>query len=490
MKLTETIIMKMVKQYLLVSLILVFAACEDVLDENPPGNISSSNFYESEEDAITGLYGVYSSMYGVFSPGNITNYGEINADDLTISPIVPDRFEWDNFTYNSDVTGGLWNAAYQGINRANEVIVNTEAIDFDADRRADLIAEAKALRALYYFVLVRAMGGVPLYETPTTGFDDIFAPRASEEEVYALITRDLEIAAGELDDTGLAGRINADVAKAYLARVHLYRSNFQPALTYAQEIINSGRYSLLLDYADVFDPDNNNSAEHIFQLQYLSGERNNGFHAQFGPRMPSGVFPNSFWAGTVVQGAVAPSAEFVAENPQSYRRSVTLSDSYEHIDGVTGTITLEEVYGGAYPFYISKFDDREAELQSGVNQTLFRYADILLIAAEAMNEVEADNAQKYTWINQVRERARNGVPEDLPDLAGLSQDQFRDAVLEERRFELAFEGQRAWDLKRRGRFLNELRDQGKEVIDFMLLFPIPDNQTLLNPNLEQNPGWE
>ena len=150
---------------------------------------------------------------------------------------------------------------------------------------------------------------------------------------------------------------------------------------------------------------------------------------------------------------------------------------------------MEEVYGGSFPYYISKFDDREAELQTGVNLTILRYADILLIAAEALNEVEPGNNEKYTWINQVRERARNGVDSDLPDLSGLNQDQFRMAVLEERRFELAFEGQRAWDLKRRAQFLSTMRAQGKNVEEFMLLFPIPDNQTRLNSNLEQNTGW-
>jgi hypothetical protein len=151
---------------------------------------------------------------------------------------------------------------------------------------------------------------------------------------------------------------------------------------------------------------------------------------------------------------------------------------------------MEEAYGpGVYPFYVSKFDDRAKELQSGVNFNVIRYADVLLIAAEALNEVDPADNLKYVWINKVRERARNGVESDLPDLSGLSQGDFRNAVLDERRFELAFEGQRAWDLKRRGQFLNVMRAQGKNVEDFMLLFPIPDNQIRLNSNLTQNPGW-
>src|SRR5690606_27587643 len=176
-----------------------------------------------------------------------------------------------------------------------------------------------------------------------------------------------------------------------------------------------------------------------------------------------GQYLKSFWANTTVGGSWAPSADFVAENPNSYRKSVTVADRYEHIDGVTGMVTMEDIYGGDFPYYVCKFDDREAELQSGENFTIIRYADILLIAAEALNEVDPGDAQKYNWINQIRERARNGVETDLPDLVGLSQDEFRDAVLEERRFELAFEGQRAWDLKRRGTFLAKLSAQGKEV---------------------------
>ena len=169
---------------------------------------------------------------------------------------------------------------------------------------------------------------------------------------------------------------------------------------------------------------------------------------------------------------------------------MTIADQYENIDGVTGTITMEEIYGpGVFPYYISKFDDRENELQSGLNFTVIRYADILLIAAEALNEVDPGDSEKYTWINRVRERARNGVETDLPDFDGLSQDDFRTAVLDERRFELAFEVQRAWDLKRRGQFLTTMRAQGKNIEDFKLLFPIPDDQIRLNPNLTQNPGW-
>lgn len=150
------------KLYILGLVLICFAACEEVLVENPPSNISSTSFYQSEDDALAGLYGAYDNLYDVFSA--MTLYGEINADDLTVSPLVSDSFEWDEFTYNSDVTNNLWRDAFAGINRANEVIVYTEEIDFDAGRKADLIAEAKALRALYYFQLVRAMGGVPLYE--------------------------------------------------------------------------------------------------------------------------------------------------------------------------------------------------------------------------------------------------------------------------------------------------------------------------------------
>lgn len=470
-------------------ILIIWCGCESVLEENPSSNISLANFYQTESDALAGLFGAYANLYSFYGNTAIT-YGELNADDLTISPVVSDRFEWDEFTYSNDITNGIWANGFQGINRANEVIQYTDGIDLAPEKKADIIAEARALRAIYYFNLVRAMGGVPVYTSPTVGFDELNKPRASESEVYNFIIEDLELAADELNESGSSGRINSNVALALLARIYLYTGDYENAFRNAEQVINSGKYGLFGDYADVFKTENENGVEHIFQLEYLSGERNSGIPGQFGPRPPAGPYGSSFWAGTIVPGSVAPEISFVNENPKSYRKDVTVSDSYEHIDGVTGTITMDEVYEGQFPFYISKFDDRENELQSGQNYNIIRYADILLIAAEALNEIDPSDNQKYLWINTVRERARNGVESDLPDLQGLTQDEFRAAVLEERRFELAFEGQRAWDLKRRGVFLEKLREQGKEALqDFMVLFPIPDNQIQLNFNLDQNPGW-
>ena len=460
--------MKNIKYFIsaLMSFLLFMTSCESYLEENPTGNISIANFYSSEDDAIAGLYGVYNSVYSLYGNTAI-NYGEVNADNATTSPNVSDLFEWDEFTYNNGTTEGFWRSAYDGINLANEVALYTAEIDFDVEKRADIVSEAKALRALFYWHLVRAMGGVPIYETPTVGFDEV-----------------------ELPTTSAAGRLNAYIAEALLARIYLYIGDYPNAYAHAKKVIDSEQYDLFSDYANAFKTEHNNGVEHVYQIQYLSGERNNSIPGSFGPRALPGQYGNSFWANTVVGGSIAPSAEFNADNPISYRRSVTIADSYEHIDGVTGTITMEEAYGpGVFPYYVSKFDDRANELQSGVNFNVIRYADILLIAAEALNEVDPGDGQKYIWINKVRERARNGVMSDLPDLTGLSQDEFRTAVLEERRFELAFEGQRAWDLKRRGQFLTVMRAQGKNVEDHMLLFPIPDNQIRLNPNLTQNPGW-
>lgn len=474
------------KFYIIILILFPLKGCNYLLEEVPPSNISLANFYQSEEDVIVGLFGAYSNLYGLVSQA--PNYGEMIADDMTISPIVPDAFEWDEFTFNSEVTSGLWSQCYSAINRANEVILYTEGIAFEAGRKADLIAEARALRAIYYFHLAQAMGGVPLYDSPTVGFDNIYEPSSPEEAVFNFIIQDLQQAAAELEFSSPAGRINSDIANALLARIYLYRGDFQNALSHAETVINSGRYRLLDDYADLFKPENDNSAEHIYQIQYLSGETNNPLPGRYGPRTPSG-YGKSFWAGTTVPGTYAPSAEFIAQNPKSYRRSVTIADHYEHIDGITGPITMQKVFGGKFPYYISKFDDREGELQSGVNYTVMRYADILLIAAEAINESDPTSPKKYEWINMVRERARNGIESDLPDLNALTQDQFRTAVIEERRFELAFENQRAWDLKRRNLFLDKMKAQRKNVEEFMLLFPIPDTEIKLNPNLKQNPGW-
>jgi starch-binding outer membrane protein, SusD/RagB family len=463
------------------------SACESLLIENPPSNISLASFYQNESDALSGLNGAYSELYSIYN-GSFIDYSELMADDLKGSYINANNI-FDVFNINNETMGSLWQNAFQGVNLSNEVILYTERINASPEKKSAIIAEARALRALYYFNLVRAFGGVPVYTTPTVGFENIYNPRATADEVYKVILEDLKNAEKVLSPTSKAGRFNSLAATALLARIYLYRGDFTNALASAKKVIDSGKYRLLDDYADVFKTEKKNSPEHIFQVQYLSGDRNTSIPGAFGPRPPAGSFTSSFWAQTIVPGNYEPEATFVAENPNSYRKNVTLSNSYLHINGSGKLVTMKDVYKGSFPYYISKFDDRAAELQSGQNFNIIRYADILLIAAEAANEVEPNNSNKYVWINLVRERARRGVEADLPDLKNLSQSAFRTAVWNERRFELAFEGQRAWDLKRTGRFLKTLEAQGKNIKEYMLLLPIPNNQIKLNPNLKQNPGW-
>lgn len=466
---------------------LTLSSCEGLLIENPPSNISLASFYENESDAVSALNGAYSKVYSIYN-GSFIDYGELMADDLKGSYINANNV-FDVFNITNETMSSLWQNAYQGINLSNEVIVYTERIKASDDKKAAIIAEARGLRALYYFNLVRAFGGVPIYTTPTIGFENIYNPRNTADEVYKLIIDDLKHAENVLGPTSKAGRFNSLVATALLARIYLYRGDFSNALAASKKVIGSGAYTLLADYADVFKTEKKNSPEHIFQIQYLSGEQNSSIPGAFGPRPPAGSFSTSFWAQTIVPGNYEPESSFIAENPDSYRKRVTVSNSYQHINGSGKLITMQEVYKGSFPYYVSKFDDRKAELQSGQNFNVIRYADILLIAAEAANEVEPNNNTKYLWINLVRKRARNGIEADLPDLKDLSQTEFRTAVWNERRFELAFEGQRAWDLKRTGRFLKTLSAQGKSVKEYMLLLPIPNNQIKLNPNLKQNPGW-
>ncbi len=471
---------------------LLLFSCEDVLIENPPSALSAESFYQSEEDAIAGLYGAYANIYSIYDVNSIY-LGDLIADDLTISPIVSDLLGIEELTFTNEF-GSIWATSYSAINRVNVVISSIENIAFDANRKADLIAEAKALRALYYWNLVRFIGDVPLYENAGFTNEELLAPRTPAEDVYAVVIRDLTDAVNELSDSNEPGRINSNIANALLARIYLYRGDYANALTHAKNVIDSGNYDLFSDYADVFKSDNNNGIEHIFQLQFVLGERHTTVPARFGIREIASN-RRTYWSSNFAIASLAPSATFVSENPESYRKSVTVSDRYDHIDGVSGTILMTDHYAD-FPYYINKYDHhRPQQIQSDMNFNIIRYADVLLIAAEASNEVNPGDDVKYTWINKVRKRARtdaSGIetPTDLPDLSGLNQDDFRTAVLEERRFELAFEGIRAWDLKRRGEFLIKVRAQGITIEDYKVLFPVPDAQIKLNSNLTQNPGWE
>lgn len=474
-------------------LMVGLTGCMDqFLDTKPEDSLSPENFYENEQDAVAAIYSVYERlaipdlynldgvMYILSNASDQTRPFGANAERVAID-------EFNNTELNT-ITSAWWRASFQIINRANAVTENVPGIDMNPTLRESIVGEAKFLRALAYFNLVRMYGAVPILTQETESFDDIDKPRAPVDSVYARIIRDLEDAQQVLPVSYNAdnqGRATVGAAKTLLAKVYLTRQQWQQAADKAKEVMDSGTYALFEDYAHVFLPEFENGKEHIFSIQFHAGDQNAGKQGRFwtytapNARKTDG---RSIAGGGSSFGAVFPEQKYYDEYPDDYRKEVNFFTEFTFSDGET--VTFE-------PHYYKFRDPGQTNAKrSSVNFPLFRFADVLLMYAEAANEANGGpTPQAYMAVNKVRERARFGKPDSvLPDLAGLTQSEFRQAVARERNWELAGEGHRWFDLKRTGRLLDELSEDGKNIRQKNLLFPLPSLSLELN-DWQQNPGY-
>lgn len=468
------------------------------LDENPSSVIVASQFYKTASDANSAVNAVYSSLNSD-PAGDFPLYGrqlnllvENGSDNQVYSPsnTNPDVRALGTATYissNSRVQK-VWQQLYYGINRANIAIDNIPAIQMDTSLRNRLIRESKFIRSLLYFNLVRLYGAVPLVlHNPTTiNPTALLIGRTSVDSIYAQIVSDLKEATGlpkSYSGTDV-GRATGGAAHTLLAKVYLTKQDWSNALVQLNIVINGGYgYSLFPNYYDAFQKATKNGKEHIFSAQF---ETNLG--AVNSTQYLSQSFI-SFNTQTWPIDVPADSSLYRLFSATDTRRAVTFYNSV--YNAATGQTV---VYSNQYVPYFNKFVDYSltpltTQAQSGINYPILRYADVLLMYAEAQNELNGGpTTGAYTAINQVRTRA------NVTNLtAGLSQSDFRDSLFLERRKEFIQEGHRWFDLVRQG---------GTVLVDALhkipaksaassknTLFPIPLVEIQLNPKLTQNPGY-
>jgi starch-binding outer membrane protein, SusD/RagB family len=358
----------------------------------------------------------------------------------------------------------------------------------DVMKRDHLVSEARFIRAMMYFEGVRFFGDLPLILHETLDLTDAFAARAPKSEVYAAIIQDLEWAREHLSTTyrvGL-GRATPMACTALLARVYLEMGEYQLAADNAAVVINSNQHPLFQDYEDIFELENANSGEIIFAVNY-SGTLSQGFKPnQYHVRLlPPNLHKNGEGPENAYGWEVPTEDLYNSFDPQDRRKGATFITSFTYSDG--STVTFQP--------HIGKFWDQEDEPlgnNTDMDVIYLRTADIMLVYAEALNELNnGPNATAYEMINKVRKRARfNGTTEldILPDLSGLNYEQFKDAVLQERRWELVMEGSRYHDLVRMGKLIERVTAAKPSATPqpFHVLLPIPQRERNLNPNLSQN----
>ena len=485
----------------IIGLLICCSSCgEDFLNQPPRSALTAGSFPVSENDAVLATNAIYNSLrvWQINTGGfplldmmaDDATKGSNPGDGTAIS--VYDKFE---HTPTEGSVERWYKTLYQAIRRANLVIENVPTIDMNTALRDRLVAEARYLRAYFYGQLVRGYGPVPKVVDVDPSLDLERAP--VDEILNEIIYPDLEYAISilpersEYPDEDL-GRATKGAARGLLARIRLFYGDFQSVETLTRDIIQSGEYSLVPDLTQIFVSTNEHNEESIFEIGAIPigfGEGGNQYANTQGVRGT----PNKGW------GFCRPAYPVIKElqdndDPRAEEWILYLGEVIDGItiigDGSTPDTTYDNGQIVEIECYNQKvwFPGTTSQTSFGHNRRIIRYADVLLMHAEALNENgKASDALMY--LNMIRERARNGNPDILPDVTTTNQGELRAAIALERKHELAVEGQRFWDLVRTDRAEEVLGPLGfvkgkNEVL------PIPQSEVDISQGrIVQNPNY-
>ena len=479
-------------------------SCEDkFLDQEENYLIDSENYFNSEDDYYLALVGAYdllqatyvNNLLGEIASDNTLCGGESatdvvgfqQIDDMTHTPV------------NSNLRD-VWNWMFAGVKRTNYFLEFQNKTDFDG--REMMVAEVRFLRAYYHFELVKWFGGIPVkeYDSALLGQGKRFAPgdetsipRYSAQEIYALIESDLNFAMNTLQYAApQTGRVTKGAAQALLGKAYLYQDKFSEAANVLEDLIQNGPYQLASDYAQIFELDGENGVGSVFEVQYTDGEgagfgclqcsEGNVAVGFMGIRNHTGpVYDSGYSFNVPVQEAFDAFATGDARRDASILDIIAWSNDTgaEYVEGYEHT-----------GFYTRKYLPRKGDQNIGDqnltnpnNYRSIRFADVLLMAAEALNRGGVDDTQALIYLNQVRERAFGNSNSNISATGSA----LTDAIWEERRLELMGEGHRFFDLVRTGQAASAIEGF---VTDKHEVFPIPFEEIQFsNGNWNQNPNY-
>jgi len=469
--------------------LMMMTACKKQLEEKPYSFLGPGNFYQNATDAQTAINGVFSTLQQQTSyQRTVWLISELPADNL-IGNTTAERAELNTFKWtplNAEILN-WWKTSYQTINRANDVIKNVPNINMDVTQRNHIVGNARFLRGLCYFDLVRNFGDVPLILRPIVSSSDslLFPSRTPAADVYKAIIDDLKYAeanclAESKIPTANKGMVSSGAASTLLGKVYLQRASTtfadaqdnQNALAALNKVIASKEYQLLPNYADVFDNAKKNGKEHIFSIQ-------------FGPvvtGITSNIILRMFYP-TQLGGAAA----FFVQNSfftNGYSAADSIRSKYNMANKVNTTTVTPFVYKYRDPSYVANSNN------SNVNWIVLRYSDVLLMQSEAMNNINPADPAKFAGVDSVRSRAGLKDPtQQLNFTNTVTADNFVDSLVKDRARELLVEGHRKYDLIRLKRYKQAMAAVGITVQDYQFLLPIPQTERDANINLGQNDGY-
>jgi len=535
--------MKLQISYILIVIVLILSGCKKFLDTKPTDFQTTADYYNSEENLLKVLAGVYNplstaSMYG----DALWNQIGAGTDEHFRSAVSSTTGVWvNNFDFTSIDVNNLWQQCYIGIERANGLIANINLAKMDEAKRQAILGEALFMRGYYYFILVSYYGGVPLKVEPTTNVNNISIPRATDRDVYAQIIKDMTEAEGKVftfKQFNYASRVSKTTVQGILARVCLTmagypvqdKSMYAESLKWAKRVKDSGEHTLITTITGKADGDNVSGYTQLFvnesQDKYdvrevmweseQKGNRTDGYVSNGRVGNNIGLrFTGSNFADT---GYCYGNLRITERLYRLYANGDTRRDW--NCGKFTYDANAKRVYLAANRIY-----DRNAakwrrsyetltpkdKNYTPINYPLLRYSDVLLMLAEADNEVNGGpSAEAYDAVNMVRRRAYNlplNVPGSLADIpAGLSQAAFRAMIQDERSRELCFESFRRLDLIRWGIYVPRMKEvaaqfkaaggsfaygaiAGDNTSERHLLLPIPSGEISVNRAITQNPNW-
>lgn len=506
---------------LLAALFFVAASCERNFDELNPDMMTTEAFWKDEKDAIKGINAVYSAlnrgsayynrwMHFIYLLRSDEGFG--SGGDIGLNNNVA-------FSYTSNNTGsGTWNAIFHANFRANQVILYVPQIEMNETLKRRIIAEAKFLRALNYFNLVVFWGRPPLVLTPLRPTD--YPANATPQQVFDHIELDLTEALADLPSSYTdsdIGRITKGAAHGLLAKVYMQQGKFREAKDVMDWLVvgeGASNYGLMANYADNFKSTTENNRESVYEIQFKENPAENGDDdTNPGISLNTGASISKFLAPPAPGPGYADGAArrwivdvFEQERTIDDRRDprAAVSFLYDNADerGPSFTTVYGETWQARYGgndkrVWFRKLlndDSRNTEnFSSPNNYRMIRYADILLMYAECLNEL-GETGGAYQYVDDVR--ARVGLRRLTDTKPGLDQAAFREQIKHERLLELAGEGWRYFDMVRWGEFANNLSLLKERDMDFNNFisgrhewYPIPQSDVDNGPNMTQNPGY-
>ncbi|KOP37243.1 RagB/SusD family nutrient uptake outer membrane protein [Flavobacterium sp. WLB] len=506
------------------SLAVVTTSCVDDEDltQLDPNNDAVDSFWKTDQDALEGINAVYGSLLtdGTYMRSTPLLL-DAKADDSRTNSPWPSMYNVGHFNSNvadAAIYGWAFETYYQGIYRANQVLTNVPDIQFENEALKNrILGQAYFLRGLYLFHAVNMFKNVPI---PLDV--EVYHPQKSNEEGWAQVIADFKTAAELLPnsyvgvtgpDAGQKGRATKGAALGYLGKAYLFTKDFTNARTTFKQVIDLGVYSLVSNYRDNFTTANENNSESLFEVQFS--------------RDAGGV--DLGWGGAPASGWGKTSARAITYAPRAFgwtdvQPTWALFNEFQEEKTKTGDVDPRldatifynkpgtKLYGRDFAaFYASspgdlndlfcrKYQNSDGEFadeydwRSGINERLLRYADILLMYAETLNET-GDTPGAYTYIQMVRNRV------NLPDLSvtkpGMNQDQMREQIGHERFLEFPLEGHRFDDIRRWGWLQNPtklawLKTRDAEFNSYTAgreYFPIPQLEMDNNPGTKQNDSY-